>query len=114
MIPTGSWPMVSPRATGYSPFRICTSVPQMVVVVMRSNASSGPTCGIGFSSSTMRPASTKIAAFIRRAMQPSCRCGHHGTPPGPRIDRDKLPFLVTGAQLALMALMQTALLLRRR
>ena len=37
--PTGSWPMVRPCATGYSPLRICTSVPQMVVVVTRSRAS---------------------------------------------------------------------------
>ena len=63
-MPTGSCPIVSPRATGYSPFRICTSVPQMVVVVMRIRASSGPTSGIGLSSSTIRFGSTKIAAFI--------------------------------------------------
>ena len=41
-----------------------TSVPQIVVVVMRMSASSGPTSGIGFSSRTMRPGSTKMAAFI--------------------------------------------------
>lgn len=64
MMPTGSWPMVRPLATGYSPLRMCTSVPQMVVVVMRISASSGPTSGTGFSSSTMRFFSTKIAAFI--------------------------------------------------
>ena len=40
-----------------------TSVPQIVVVVMRISASSGPTSGIGFSSSTMRPGSTKIGGF---------------------------------------------------
>jgi hypothetical protein len=43
---------------------MCTSVPQIVVVVTRSSASSGPGAGIGFSSRTMRPGSTKIAAFI--------------------------------------------------
>jgi hypothetical protein len=62
--PTGSWPTVRPRATGYSPFRICTSVPQMVVVVMRSSASLRPISGTGLSSSTMRPGSTNTAAFI--------------------------------------------------
>src|SRR5579875_2394151 len=40
------------------------SVPQIVVVVTLSRASRGPISGIGFSSSTMRPGSTKIAAFI--------------------------------------------------
>src|SRR5579872_310786 len=64
MTPTGSWPIVSPLATGYSPFRMWTSVPQIVVVVIRMRASSGPTSGIGFSPSTMRPGSAKIAAFI--------------------------------------------------
>ena len=39
------------------------SVPQIVVVVMRMSASSGPTSGIGFSSRTMRPGSTKIGDF---------------------------------------------------
>ena len=66
--PTGSWPIVRPRRTGYSPFRMCTSVPQIVVVVTRRSASSGPTSGIGFSSSTIRPGSTKTAAFILVAM----------------------------------------------
>jgi hypothetical protein len=41
------------------------SVPQIVVVVMRTSASSGPTSGIGFSSSTIRPGSANIAAFMR-------------------------------------------------
>jgi hypothetical protein len=39
-----------------------------VVVVTRTRASSGPTSGIGFSSSTMRPGSTKTAAFILAGM----------------------------------------------
>src|SRR6185295_7304249 len=64
MTPTGSWPTVSPRATGYSPFRMCTSVPQIVVVVMRRRASVGPTEGVAFSCKTMRPGSTKTAAFM--------------------------------------------------
>ncbi|MCY1432318.1 hypothetical protein D9M71_483110 [compost metagenome] len=40
------------------------SVPQIVVVVSRTNASAGPMSGIGFSSSTIRFFSTKIAAFM--------------------------------------------------
>ena len=55
---------VRPLATGYSPFRMWTSVPHIVVVVTRIRASSGPGCGIGLSSRTMRPGSTKSAAFI--------------------------------------------------
>jgi hypothetical protein len=47
---------------------MCTSVPQIVVVVTRTRASSGPTSGIGLSSSTMRPGSTKTAAFIWAGM----------------------------------------------
>jgi hypothetical protein len=62
--PTGSCPMVRPLATGYSPFRMWMSVPQIVAVVIFSTASSGPGAGMDFSSSTMRPASTKIAALI--------------------------------------------------
>ena len=31
--PTGSWPTMRPGATGYSPRKICTSVPQIVVSV---------------------------------------------------------------------------------
>src|SRR3546814_5757148 len=64
MTPTGSWPMVRPGATGYSPLRMCTSVPQIVVVVMRSRASLGPISGMGLSCSSMRPGSTNTAAFI--------------------------------------------------
>ena len=44
------------------------SVPQIVVVVTRTSASSGPTSGIGFSSSAIRPGSTKIAAAIALAI----------------------------------------------
>ncbi|MDT4880811.1 hypothetical protein FQZ97_1165970 [compost metagenome] len=64
MMPTGSWPMVRPAATGYSPLRMCTSVPQMVVVVIRSKASFGPISGMGLSCSSMRPGSINTAAFI--------------------------------------------------
>src|SRR5690606_25120490 len=67
--PTGSWPTVSPGATGYSPLRICTSVPQMVVVVMRIRASLGPTSGMGLSASSIRPGSTNTAALIISAME---------------------------------------------
>src|SRR5471030_3039782 len=45
-----------------------TSVPQMVVVVMRNNASLGPTSGIGFSTTSIRPGSTNTAAFIMEGM----------------------------------------------
>src|SRR3954454_17506059 len=62
--PTGSWPTVRPLATGYSPLRMWTSVPQIVVVVTRRSASSGPTSGTGFPSSSMRPGPTNTAAFI--------------------------------------------------
>src|SRR5690606_26691030 len=56
--------MVRPAATGYSPLRMCTSVPQMVVVVMRSSASLGPISGMGLSCSSILPGSTNTAAFI--------------------------------------------------
>ena len=39
-------------------------MPQIVVVVTRISASSGPMSGIGFSCSTIRPRSTNTAAFI--------------------------------------------------
>src|SRR5688572_28906671 len=55
-----------PGATRCSPFRIWTSVPQIVVVVMRIRASPGPTSGTRLSSRTMRPGATKVAAFIVR------------------------------------------------
>lgn len=60
----GSWPTVRPFATGYSPFMMWTSVLQIVVVVTRTRAWSGPTSGTGLSSSAMRPGSTKIVTFI--------------------------------------------------
>src|SRR5690625_5836791 len=64
MMPTGSWPTVRPGATGYSPFKIWTSVPQIVVVVILTKASSGPTSGMGFSTISMRFFSIKAAAWI--------------------------------------------------
>ena len=39
MTPTGSWPRISPGRTGYSPLTMWTSVPQIVVAVMRMTAS---------------------------------------------------------------------------
>ena len=39
MTPTGSCPRISPGLTGYSPRTMCTSVPQMVVAVIRMTAS---------------------------------------------------------------------------
>ena len=47
MTPTGSWPTIRPGSTGYSPRRMCTSVPQIVVIVTRTIASVGPHSGIG-------------------------------------------------------------------
>src|SRR5262249_15860188 len=73
MTPTGSWPTVSPRATGYSPFRIWTSVPQIVVVVTLISASVGPTRGTGFPAAAIRPGSTETAAFIFFIIPPSIR-----------------------------------------
>ena len=56
MTPTGSWPTIRPGATGYSPRRMCTSVPQIVVIVTRTIASVGPHSGIGRSCSMIRSA----------------------------------------------------------
>src|SRR3954471_773787 len=64
MTPTGSWPSTSPVRAGYSPFTMWTSVPQMVVVVMRTTA--WPARGDGFGRSTMprRPVPRKATAFM--------------------------------------------------
>jgi len=64
MIPTGSWPTINPLATGYSPRRMCTSVPQIVVVLILTSASRGPTSGTGRDSRTIRPGSANTAAII--------------------------------------------------
>ena len=50
--------------------RIWTSVPQIVVVVMRRRAPFGPTSGMGLSARMIRPGSTKIAARILAIMLP--------------------------------------------
>ena len=53
MTPTGSCPRTSPGLTGYSPRTMCTSVPQIVVVVMRMTASPASGAGFGTSSTAM-------------------------------------------------------------
>src|SRR5574337_434134 len=70
--------MVNPFATGYSPFRMCTSVPQIVVVVIRRSASKGPGEGTAFSSITIRPGSTNMAAFIILGMTDIPSIGYSG------------------------------------
>ena len=50
-VPTASWPSTLPSVTaGTSPLRMCRSVPQMVVVSIRTTMSVGST---GFGSSTL-------------------------------------------------------------
>src|SRR5690606_13989446 len=68
MMPTGSCPTTSPGAPGYSPFKMCGSVPQLVVVVIRMSASLGPMSGTFLSWSSMRLGLTNTAAFIVPAM----------------------------------------------
>src|SRR5689334_10199442 len=51
-----------PGATGYSPLRMWTSVPQMVVIVTRTMASVGPQEGIARSCSVITPGRSKTAA----------------------------------------------------
>src|SRR5918993_3883660 len=51
-----------PGATGYSPRRMWTSVPQMVVIVTRTMASVGPQEGTGRSCRVMTPGRSKTAA----------------------------------------------------
>ena len=50
MTPTGSCPRTSPGRTGYSPFTMWTSVPQIVVMVTLISASPGPGRGRATSS----------------------------------------------------------------
>src|SRR4029079_18678858 len=64
MTPTGSWPTVRPSFTGYSPFRMWTSVPQIVVSVTRISASPTPGTGRGTSRSPIFPFPSKTAARI--------------------------------------------------
>src|SRR4029079_5877725 len=50
MRPTGSWPRINPGFTGYSPRTMWTSVPQIVVVVIRMTACLAPVRGFRTSS----------------------------------------------------------------
>jgi hypothetical protein len=43
---------------------MCTSVPQMVVMLIFTTASPGPARGTGLRPSTMRPGPVKTAAFM--------------------------------------------------
>src|SRR4051812_42423342 len=64
MTPTGSWPRTRPGLTGYSPRTMWTSVPQMVVVVMRISASPAPGRGLGMSSIERWSVLWKTTAFM--------------------------------------------------
>src|SRR5215212_4004429 len=56
--------MMRPGATGYSPLRMWTSVPQIVVIVTRTMASVGPQVGTGRSCSVITPGRSNTAARI--------------------------------------------------
>src|SRR3954463_496592 len=62
--PTGSWPTISPSRTGYSPFRMWTSVPQIVVSVTFTSASPTPGSGRGTSRIAIFPFPANTAARI--------------------------------------------------
>src|SRR6185369_12445969 len=62
--PTGSCPTIKPDLTGYSPRKICTSVPQMVVSVTRISASPTPGLGLATSRNLIEPCFSKTAARI--------------------------------------------------
>src|SRR5215471_20213664 len=64
MTPTGSWPRISPGLTGYSPRTMCTSVPQIVVVVILMTASPARGVGRGTSSTAIRFVPLNTTAFI--------------------------------------------------
>ena len=64
MTPTGSWPMIRPGRTGYSPLRMWMSVPQIVVVVTRMTASPTPARGSGTYSTRMSPGPWNTVARI--------------------------------------------------
>ena len=66
MTPTGSWPRIEPGLTGYSPRTMCTSVPQIVVAVMRMTASPDPAVGRGTSSTAIWSFPWNTTAFIVR------------------------------------------------
>src|SRR5262245_27352996 len=72
MTPTGSWPRISPGRTGYSPRTMWTSVPQMVVAVMRITASPKPARGRDTSSTAMQSFPLNTTAFIV-AIRAPCR-----------------------------------------
>ena len=67
MTPTGSWPMMRPGLTGYSPLTMWTSVPQIVVSVTRITASPGPGADAATSSTRMSFGPWKTVARIRPA-----------------------------------------------
>src|SRR5687768_2105824 len=75
--PTGSWPRISPGRTGYSPLTIWTSVPQMVVAVIRTTASPARGRGLGTSSirSSLTPRNTTAFIFCIVSLQ----TGRHWT-----------------------------------
>src|SRR4051812_5577591 len=56
--------MTRPGFTGYSPLRMWTSVPQIVVVVIRMTASPGPAVGRATSVTAMSPGARKTVARI--------------------------------------------------
>src|SRR3954468_17464402 len=61
--------MTSPGRTGYSPLRMWTSVPQIVVVVMRVTASPEPAWGRGTSSTRMSPGAWNTVARMVPAVR---------------------------------------------
>src|SRR6266436_6175462 len=68
-VPTPSWPRMRPGAqVATSPLRMCKSVPQMVVFVIRTIASvAAAIAGIGRSSSAFLPGPRYTRAFIDSA-----------------------------------------------
>src|SRR6476646_10090849 len=56
--------MIRPGLTGYSPFRMCRSVPQIVVKVTRITASPTPAVGRGTSSTRIWFGPRNTLAFI--------------------------------------------------
>src|SRR5262245_52244150 len=73
--------MISPSFTGYSPLRMWTSVPQIVVSVTRMTASPTPGSGRGTSRSPIFPVPEKTAALIVLPigyLLPRSSCGSAG------------------------------------
>ena len=82
MTPTGSWPMTSPGRTGYSPLRMCTSVPQIVVSVTRMTprrtrlaAAGPPRRGCRRDRGTRPRASSRSPALLVGGLSVSVHCG---------------------------------------